>query len=326
MFDVITIGAAVRDVFLLSKDFQIINSPKFVGGQAECVALGSKIDVDELVFATGGGATNAATTFAKLGFKTAVIARIGNDDPGKAIVADLNKYTVSTELLKVLPKENTGYSTLLTARNGERSILVYRGASSSFSASDIPWKKLNCKWLYITSLNGNIELLQKIVAQAKKNGTKVALNPGRGELKRATEMRELLSSLSVLIVNLEEAQMLTESEDKDGAKLARSLATPGLTVVVTNGPRGAHACNNETTWFVRTSGAKSVSRTGAGDAFGSGLVASLARGMEIDEALRVGTLNAESVIQNVGAKAGILAKWPSKKHLESITVKPVSKG
>lgn len=323
MFDVITIGAATRDVFLVSKEFQIINSPRFVGGQGECVALGSKIDVDHIVFSTGGGATNAAATFSRLGFSTAIVARIGNDDPGKAIVAELGQYNVHTELLRVLPKENTAYSTLLTAKNGERSVLVHRGASSAFSTSDIPWKKLKSQWLYITSLAGNIELLQKIVMQAKKQGAKVALNPGRGELKRAVELRELLSSLSVLIVNLEEAQMLAESEEKDGGKLAKLLAYPGLTVIVTNGSRGAHAHADGNTWFARTSGAKSVSRTGAGDAFGSGTVAALAKGHQLDTALRIGTLNAESVIQKFGAKAGILTKWPNKQKLSLISVKPV---
>jgi ribokinase len=202
-------------------------------------------------------------------------------------------------------------------------VLVYRGASGSFSPSDIPWKKLSSRWLYVTSLAGNIELLQKIVTHAKKQGLHIALNPGRGELKRAVELRELLSSLSVLIVNLEEAQMLAESEDKDGAKLAKLLSYPGLTVVVTNGSRGAHAHAEGKTWFARTSGAKSVSRTGAGDAFGSGVVAALAKGWTLDNALRVGTLNAESVIQKFGAKAGILTKWPSKTQLAAISVKPV---
>lgn len=321
MFDIITIGAATRDVFLVSKEFQIINSDKFVTGQGECVALGTKIDVDELVFSTGGGATNAAVTFAKLGLNTGVVSRIGNDEPGAAVIKDLQTCNISTELLRVIPKEQTAYSTLLTAKNGERSVLVYRGASSSFSPSDIPWKKLASEWLYITSLAGNLELLQKIIAHAKKQGCKIALNPGRGELKRAVELRELLSSLSVLIVNLEEAQMLTESTEKDGAKLSKLLAYPDLTVIVTDGSRGAYAHANGQTWFSRTSGVKSMSRTGAGDAFGSGVVAALAKKLPLEDAMRVGTLNAESVIQKFGAKAGILNKWPSKKQLALMSVK-----
>lgn len=323
MFDVITIGAATRDVFLVSKDFQIINSPRFVGGQAECVALGSKLDVEKLVFSTGGGATNAAVTFARLGFQTAIVARIGNDDPGAAIVEDLSLDNVHTELLRVSTKEQTAYSTLLTAKNGERSALVYRGTSNSFSTTDIPWKKLTSKWLYITTLGGNLELLQKILTQAKRQGIKVALNPGRAELKRAVEMRELLSAMSVLIVNLEEAQQLAEFEDKDPVKLAKRLSYPELTVIVTNGSQGAYAYADGQAWYTRTTNVKAVSRTGAGDAFGSGTVAGLAKGLTLDAALRVGTLNAESVIQKFGAKAGILTTWPKPRQLAHVGVKLV---
>jgi ribokinase len=323
MLDLITIGAATRDVFLVSKEFQIINSDKFITGQGECVALGSKIDVDEIVFSTGGGASNAAVTFAQLGLNTSMVAKIGRDEPGQAILSELTARKVGTELIRISPKEHTAYSTLLTAKNGERSVLVYRGASSSFAMSDIPWKKLQSRWLYITSLSGNLELLQKILAHAKRHNIKVALNPGRGELKRAVELRELLSSLSVLLVNLEEAQMLTESSEKDAVKLAKQIAYPGLHVVITNSHRGAHAYLDGQTWFSKTSGVKSVSRTGAGDAFGSGIVSALAKDLPLDTAMRVGTLNAESVIQKFGAKTGILTKWPSKQQLATISVKPV---
>lgn len=321
MFDVITIGAATRDVFLISKEFQIINSPQFSTGQGECVALGSKIDIDNIVFSTGGGATNAAATFAKLGFSTSIVTRIGQDDPGADITKELTSFGVNTDLIYASVKENTAYSTLLTAKNGERSVLVYRGASSNFTPRDIPWKKVSARWLYISSLAGNLELLQKIITHAKKQGIFIALNPGRGELKRAVELRELLSSLSVLIVNVEEAQMLTETEEKDGAKLAKLLADPGLHVIVTNGSRGAHAYKDGQTWFARTSGAKSISRTGAGDAFGSGVVAALAKELPLEIALKVGTLNAESVIQKFGAKTGILKKWPTKQQLSLVSVK-----
>ncbi|MFZ2681645.1 MAG: carbohydrate kinase family protein [Patescibacteria group bacterium] len=323
MFDIISIGAATRDVFLISREFQIINSPKFVGGQGECVALGGKIDVDEIYFATGGGATNAAATFANLGFKSSVIAKIGKDEPGAAILADLTHYKVDTSLLQIANKETSAYSTLLTTKSGERSVLVHRGASATFVSKDIPWKKLNAKWLYITSLAGNLDVLEKLVAAAHKQGLKIALNPGKGELKQPAKVRELLPHLDVLLVNLEEAQALAESTEKDGAALTKLLAQPQLCVIVTNGSKGAHAHAAHDTWFIRTSGKKSISRTGAGDAFGSGVVAGLMKDLSLDNALRVGTLNAESVIQKFGAKAGILTKWPSKQQLATISVKLV---
>jgi hypothetical protein len=42
--------------------------------------------------------------------------------------------------------------------------------------------------------------------------------------------------------------------------------------------------------------------------------------MSVDDALKVGTLNAESVIQHIGAKAGIMTKWPNKNLLDEIRV------
>ena len=88
MYDVITIGTASRDVFLQSEAFKIFKDPEhlkkigFPEGEAQCFALGGKIDIREPVFATGGGATNTAVTFARQGFKTAAFIKIGRDEDG----------------------------------------------------------------------------------------------------------------------------------------------------------------------------------------------------------------------------------------------------
>lgn len=320
MPDVITIGSATRDVFLLSKAFQIIRSPQNDHGHLECVELGAKIDVESCELTTGGGATNAAVTFARLGFSTAAVTRIGDDEPGHAVLADLTAANVDTALVKTVKKGRTAYSTLLTAQNGERTVLVYRGVSSEFAQTDIPWKGLSAKWLYITSLSGNLELLQKLLEAAKKKDIKVALNPGGGELMRAAQLRPLLSGVDVLLLNLEEAQSFTGSTSKDGKELSQMLAKGETIAVVTDGQRGAYAAQGKIKYYAKNRNVKSVSRTGAGDAFGSGLVAALMKDMSLEDALKVGTLNAESVIQEIGAKKGILTAWPKAKALEEIRV------
>jgi len=81
--DVITIGTATRDCFLQSPDFKVIRSSRFVTGQAECFALGSKIEVPFIIFTTGGGAANAAVTFARQGLKAGCLAKIGKDLAGE---------------------------------------------------------------------------------------------------------------------------------------------------------------------------------------------------------------------------------------------------
>ena len=140
MFDVVTIGAGTRDVFLMSKEFKFIESSVFSTGIGECVALGTKIELDSIVHTTGGGATNAAATFARLGFKAAAICRVGEDGAGRDLIIELQREGIDTTMIRRIPDESTGYSTLLTASSGERTVLVYRGVSSSFTTADVPWK------------------------------------------------------------------------------------------------------------------------------------------------------------------------------------------
>lgn len=320
MLDVITIGAATRDAFVVSKAFMLIPLPELGGNFAECVALGSKIDVDDLVLTTGGGATNAATTFSRLGFRTALVSRVGTDGNGVAVLDELQKEKIDCGFVKKIKNGKTAYSTLLTAMNGERTALVYRGVSSGFSESDIPIK-MHAAWLYITSLGGSIPALLRAARMAKTQHMAIAFNPGNGEIKAGLRALDpVLRQVTVLMLNLEEAQQLTGVQTTDVRELSVKLLRPGMTLLITDGANGSHAFDGTGHWKCGTRAVRSVSRTGAGDAFGSGFVAARLRGYDIADALRVGTLNAENVIGHVGAKAGILSAWPSKKALGAISV------
>ena len=61
MARIVSIGAALQDVYLVDHDDFGTNSRGFFN-QLE---LGTKVDIDKIQFSTGGGASNAATTFAQ---------------------------------------------------------------------------------------------------------------------------------------------------------------------------------------------------------------------------------------------------------------------
>jgi len=286
------------------------------------VSLGDKIEIEEIVHATGGGATNAAVTFARLGLSTSAICRVGDDAAGREIVADLEREGVDASLVVHDQKGATGYSTLLTASTGERTALVYRGVAGAFVAKDIPLKACATRWLYITSLGGNVPLVARLVAYAHECGMHVAWNPGKKEISAGlARMKPLLSNIHAFILNREEAEALTGKKTVND--ICKELAVPGNVITVTDGPKGAYAHRNGVTIFSPGTGAKARSQTGAGDAFGSGFVASMIRSEHLKNALATGILNAESVIRKVGAKAGILKRWPTKKQLESMKITTV---
>ncbi len=323
MYDVITIGSATRDVFLVSDAFKVLKSKEFPTGAGECVALGSKIELDQLTLTTGGGATNAAATFSSLGYKTAIMTKIGDDSAGRDVLSELKRFGVSTPLVRKVKGGQTAFSTLLTMTDGERTALVHRGVSAKFTPADINWNAFKrTHWIYLTSLGGNLNLSKRIIREAHKAGAKIAWNPGSRELKADHKsLLKILPLVDVLLVNKEEAQMLTGA--KTIKQIFKALHTDETIRIVTDSTKGAWAYYNGKLVHAGTTGVKALSRTGAGDAFGSGFVSGLMKTFDIGTALRIGTMNAESVIQKHGAKIGLLTSWPSPAKQKTIKLKKV---
>jgi ribokinase len=202
-------------------------------------------------------------------------------------------------------KLNTGYSVLLLASSGERTVLSYRGASHYLKQEDFSKHMMEADWFYISSLAGNLELLKKLLVHAHKNDIKVALNPGHGELENPRKLRKLLPGVDVLLANREELQLLFGGEKPTETLINAIAACPY--VCLTDGPAGSYATDGQTIYFAgQYQKVKVVDRTGAGDAFGSGFVAALAKGGTIEDALTLASANSTSVVQYVGAKPGIL--------------------
>lgn len=316
---IITIGSATLDVFIKSKAFKVIKSDKFLTGEGECLAVGSKNEADEIFIDTGGGATNTAVTFANLEIPVSVLTRVGDDLFGREAERVMREKKVGLEFLQKDKKLNTSYSTLLLLGTGERSVLVYRGASN---ALEFPRGGLAADWFYITGLGGSLKLLGEILNFAAKQKIKVMFNPGGGELKYG--LKKLLpyfKKITVLNLNREEAAVLCGCvyERMDIIKSHLSGIVPYA--VITDGPAGAFAMAGGNFYFAASLGTKPVNTTGAGDAFGSGFCAGLMLKNDVDYALRLAILNSDGVIREMGAKNGILQRLPSEAELKKIKIK-----
>lgn len=317
---VITIGSSVKDVFLIPEGYDVVKNKKFDTGEGMCFAKGGKFEVREIFYDTGGGATNAAATLRALGVTCGCYTRVGKDLSGDEIIADLKKRGVQTRTIITDPKLGTGYSTILLYPSGERSIMVYRGASAAFDARDLREDAMKAKWFYLTSAKGNLSFVKRVFAIAKKNKTKVFWNPGGAEIaKGITALRPLLRATEVLSVNREEAEVLTGSAD-----LPHNLEELGKyvsIVLITDGKAGAYVRTEGVSYFVPSTGTAPLNTTGAGDAFGSGFLAAYITTQDWQMAVKVGTLNADGVVSQMGAKHGLLSKMPSAQRLRQLTIK-----
>lgn len=316
-----TLGAATIDAFVWSRAFSEIRSSRFATGVGECFSLGSKIDIDRFVLATGGGATNAAATFARLGFPVSCACAVGGDFFAGAVREDLAERGIGIELMATIPGGQTAFSTILVMPSGERTVLVHRGASEQLAPARVPWRKLRGEWLYMTSLGGRLDLLKAALAQAARRKMRVFWNPGGKDIAHGMRaLRPLLGSVAILDMNREEAATFTGRPVKDTDGMLRDLTRLGPSALFTDGEKGAWWCDGQHMLFAKPTGVKAVNRTGAGDAFGSGFLVGVARWEDPARALQLGTLNAESVIRKIGAKTGLLARWPSAAALRRVRI------
>ena len=310
---IISVGAAVQDVFLShSPEFKpVVENPHESFMKLE---LGAKADVNNITFSTGGGATNAAVTFARQGLHAQFMGSLGHDPAGQAILDMLDHEGVDTSKVTFSHKYNTGYSVLLLAPNGERTILTYRGASTHYHEGDFDLKGSDADWLYVSTLSGNMTLLHQLFLDAKSHGMKILFNPGKGELAHPQKLKGLLHDVDVLLVNKDEACRIVEGSSLD--ELIRHLINYVPTAIISDGPNGVMASDKKT--IVRAGmyqDVQVIDRTGAGDAFGSGFLAQWATGATLVDSIIFASANSTSVVSHIGAKTGILSKGTMLHHM-----------
>lgn len=307
-YDVVTVGAAVLDIFMKSDKFKVVSSGDIPGGIAMCEVYGGKMEVEQVEIVSGGGATNCAVSLSRKELKTAVIAEMGNDPQALLIHRDLEEAGVETRFLVQEPHETTAVSVILIAEDGGRSIMVHRGASAMLTKHDLPWDDLETRWMHVSSLGGNMELLKDIVKWAKQKRVRLSLNPGLKEIEHREKLLALVPEIEILFINRDEARELWGIDYSDESLWKSSQALPGAHVtVITDGARGGKVSDNGKVYFYEGEKVKKVvDTTGAGDAFASGMIAGVLYGKNYQVAVEWGRKNATSVLKHVGAKKGLL--------------------
>ena len=304
MARIVSIGAALQDVYLIDHDDFGTNSRGFFN-QLE---LGTKVDIDNIKFSTGGGATNAATTFARYGHESILMGCISNDPAGQAILNSLDDEGIDSSYITYAERLKTGYSVILLAPNGERTIMTCRGASARFDALDPnDLDTIYPDWIYVTTFRGDMDMLDQFFTKAKSLGAKIMFNPGNLELKHTRKLIGLLSDVDVLLVNKSEAQKIVEG--KLLTELISKINNYVPIAIITDGNQGSIATDGKEIYRIGLYEDVPVKdSTGAGDAFGAGFLASLSDGRSFKDSLIYASANSTSVIQHIGSKDGIITK------------------
>jgi ribokinase len=309
MFDVITFGSSTIDIFAdtHSKVIKIFDENK----ETDLIAFstGSKLIIESLDYTIGGGGTNSACVFSKLGLRTAYMGKMGVGVNGKKVIKALKKENVDTSLVKFSKKYKTGLSLILDNPEKDRVILTYKGANNHLEYKDINKKKLKTKFIYSSSLiDKSFQTLIKISDYAKKNNIKFAFNPSSYQVKLGLDnLKEILNNTDMLIFNLDEAKQLTQKNSyKDIIKVLAPFDIE--IIVITDGRNEIFSANKSKFYRYKPKKVKNVvDTTGAGDCFSATFITSIIKGNTIPKSLRLASLHSANLIQNIGAKNGLLS-------------------
>lgn len=314
MFDIISIGDATIDTFLMIHDIEI----KDIKGQKKAlINWGDKLPVDAFYRTVAGNAANNAVGSSRLGLNTAFYTVFAHDTGGREIYHKMEKEGVSTRYIQKNDKHPTNASTVISYQ-GERTILVYHEHRKYKLPNFAP-----SAWVYLTSMGEGFETIYKDLCKyVDRYKVKLGFNPGTFQLRAGVKANaELLKRTSLLSLNVEEAQSWVGDNDRDPEVLCRKLSKLGAkAVALTDGRKGAYSYSAEGFYYVPEYPGPRLEATGAGDSFTTAYISALFYGKTHEEALHWGPINAGSVVQQIGPQAGLL-----KKHEIESTLKKLKK-
>ncbi|UYB42610.1 ribokinase [Streptomyces sp. Je 1-4] len=298
MYDVLVVGSANADLTV-----RVDRRP----GAGETV-LGT-----DLVESAGGKGANQAAAAARIGGRTALLARVGGDAYGELLLGAQRAAGTDVTPVIVDGTARTGTAMIIVDPDGDNSIVVSPGANAALTPQDVAAAKDTIAASAVVSLQLEIpmESVRAAAAAAEQAGTRVVLNPSPAPT--ADLAPELLSVADPLVVNEHEARQLSGLADGTPAEWAQALRDRGArSVVVTLGGDGALVLDASGAENVPGVRVKAVDTTGAGDAFTGALATRLARGDALPEAARFAVRVGAAAVTKPGAQPS----YPTRAELE----------
>jgi 2-dehydro-3-deoxygluconokinase len=316
-YDLIAIGDIVVDTFIKLEKAHVEGVPD--GENYEiCMPFAEKIPYEDVFITPAvGNAANAAVSSARLGLKTGLVTNLGDDRDGGDCLSALTENGVSTEFVKVNKNAKTNSHYVLWF-GAERTILIkHQNYQYVLPDFDDP------KWIYFSSVNETAFPLHLTLADYLDTHPeiKLAFQPGKFEIKLGKEkLSRLYKHAKIFFCNVEEAEKILGLGNTDIKELLTKMRELGPeTVVITDGPRGSYSYDGNEFLFmpIYPDPKPPYSRTGAGDAFSSTIVAGIIAGKTLAESMAWGGINSMSVVQQVGAQKGLLTREKLEEYLKN---------
>ncbi|MER9305319.1 ribokinase [Mesorhizobium sp. M0293] len=236
----------------------------------------------------GGKGGNQAASAARAGVRAAMIGAVGDDDFGRALLANLDRARLDRRFVRVAAGAGSGMSVAIFDQGGDYGAVIVSGSNLTLGDADIAAASEMLSQTAVLLLQNEVPEAANIAAAraVKAQGGRIVLNAAPARKLSG----ELTALVDILVVNAIEAEFLAGMavvETLDGAaQTARLLADLWPVAIVTAGGEGVACCERTGEAFALPAiPVKVVSTHGAGDEFVGALAAGLARGETMQAAV-----------------------------------------
>lgn len=311
--DVLAIGNAIVDVIADSDDAFLENCGMAKGSmrlidleEAERLygAMGPGREL------SGGSAANTVAGLAALGLRSGFIGQLADDQLGQIFTHDIRSLGVHFETPPRAGIGATARCLVLVTPDAQRTMNTFLGAAQMLGPEAVdPGRVAEAKIVYLEGYLWDPEApraaMMKAMNAARDAGTKIAFTLSDSFVihRHRADLLQLLDEGRVDILFANEAEIHALAETEDFASAVEVIAPKVRTLVATRSEQGAIARRGNERAEVPAEPIEAlVDTTGAGDLFAAGFLAGEARGLGLEQSLKLGAICAAEVIQHYGAR------------------------
>jgi ribokinase len=290
-WDVVVLGG-------INTDF-LVQGPQLPGP-------GTSLDGFEFLSACGGKGANAAVAAARLGARTAIIGRVGDDERGRTLLACLVDEGVYAGRVSVDTEASTGAAVIQVDQSGQKQILAALGANLRLTVEDIRAAVglIQATRVLLMQLEVPVECVVAAAQLAHEAGVRIVLDPAPPR----TLPEHLIATVDVIRGNAAEIEALTgvHVPDRSSARAAaHAILTRGLEAVIIGVGQGNLVVWRDGEEWLPKLPTEQVDTTGAGDALSATLAVALTERRSFTDAGRFASAAAALATTALGAQTAL---------------------
>jgi ribokinase len=260
----------------------------------------------------GGKGGNQAASMAKIAAGLApvrMVARVGNDDHGAALVSDQRARGVDVSDIRTVRGVGTGLAQIAVDPSGENTIAVSPGANAHWRTEEIDELDIRPGDVVVCQLEIPLWVVRRVAERSRNVGARIILNAAPPHHLTGIDLDER----AVLVLNESEASVVLGTTPTSPEHLEELATHLRSAVVVTLGAQGVLFREpGQPASAMAAFPVNVVSTVGAGDAFVGALAVALLQGFRLPDAVRRGCAAGALATTAEDARGAL----PNHEHLE----------